>query len=123
MWFLLSDRREPQSVQCRQLSTIPFALLPVVTLRRIAASIVGFVSAPVAAAAKRAVGRTKSYEAAAAGPLLPKRRYPSLVTSGEAMHNKSIDTDPQQQEAASPLMLVVRSFLRCAAQPPQFVSL
>jgi hypothetical protein len=27
-------------------------------------------------------------------------------------HNLSIDTDPQQQEAASPLMLVVRSFLR-----------
>jgi hypothetical protein len=26
--------------------------------------------------------------------------------------NLSIDTDPQQQEAASPLMLVVRSFLR-----------
>jgi hypothetical protein len=29
------------------------------------------------------------------------------------MHsNLSIDTDPQQQEAASPQMLVVRSFLR-----------
>jgi hypothetical protein len=27
-------------------------------------------------------------------------------------HNLSIDTDPQQQEAAPPLMLVVRSFLR-----------
>jgi hypothetical protein len=27
-------------------------------------------------------------------------------------HNLSIDTDPQQQKAASPLMLVVRSFLR-----------
>ena len=27
-------------------------------------------------------------------------------------YNLSIDTDPQQQEAASPLMLVVRSFLR-----------
>jgi hypothetical protein len=27
-------------------------------------------------------------------------------------HNMSIDADPQQQEAASPLMLVVRSFLR-----------
>jgi hypothetical protein len=26
--------------------------------------------------------------------------------------NMSIDTDPQQQEAASPQMLVVRSFLR-----------
>jgi hypothetical protein len=26
--------------------------------------------------------------------------------------NLSIDTDPQQQEAASPQMLVVRSFLR-----------
>jgi hypothetical protein len=29
--------------------------------------------------------------------------------------NLSIDTDPQQQEAASPQMLVVRSFLRYAA--------
>jgi len=29
-----------------------------------------------------------------------------------SMHNLSIDTDPQQQEAASPQMLVVRSFLR-----------
>jgi hypothetical protein len=28
------------------------------------------------------------------------------------MANLSIDADPQQQEAASPLMLVVRSFLR-----------
>jgi hypothetical protein len=26
--------------------------------------------------------------------------------------NLSIDTDPQQQKAAAPLMLVVRSFLR-----------
>src|SRR5438105_5020142 len=31
------------------------------------------------------------------------------------MSNLSIDTDPQQQEAASPLMLVVRSFLRTVA--------
>jgi hypothetical protein len=30
----------------------------------------------------------------------------------EQMANLSIDTDPQQQEAASPLVLVVRSFLR-----------
>lgn len=29
--------------------------------------------------------------------------------------NLSIDTDPQQQEAAPPLMLVVRSFLRYAS--------
>jgi hypothetical protein len=29
-----------------------------------------------------------------------------------ATYNLSIDTDPQQQEAASPQMLVVRSFLR-----------
>jgi hypothetical protein len=29
--------------------------------------------------------------------------------------NLSIDADPQQQEAAPPLMLVVRSFLRYAA--------
>jgi hypothetical protein len=29
-----------------------------------------------------------------------------------ASHNMSIDADPQQQEAASPQMLVVRSFLR-----------
>jgi hypothetical protein len=27
-------------------------------------------------------------------------------------HNMSIDADPQQQEAASPLVLVVRSFSR-----------
>jgi hypothetical protein len=27
-------------------------------------------------------------------------------------HNMSIDADPQQQEAASPRVLVVRSFLR-----------
>jgi hypothetical protein len=34
-------------------------------------------------------------------------------TQGAAVPlNMSIDTDPQQQEAASPLMLVVRSFLR-----------
>ncbi len=30
-------------------------------------------------------------------------------------HNISIDTDPQQQAAASPLVLVVRSFLRYAS--------
>jgi hypothetical protein len=30
-------------------------------------------------------------------------------------HNMSIDADPQQQEAASPQVLVVRSFLRYAA--------
>jgi len=30
-------------------------------------------------------------------------------------HNISIDTDPQQQEAASPHVLVVRSFLRYTA--------
>src|SRR6266498_1092872 len=29
-----------------------------------------------------------------------------------AAHNRSIDTDPQQQKAASPQVLVVRSFLR-----------
>jgi hypothetical protein len=33
----------------------------------------------------------------------------------KAMDNLSIDADPQQQEAASPLMLVVRSFLRYPA--------
>ena len=32
--------------------------------------------------------------------------------SSEMTANKSLDTDPQQQEAASPRMLVVRSFLR-----------
>ena len=31
------------------------------------------------------------------------------------LDNLSIDADPQQQEAASPRMLVVRSFLRYAA--------
>ena len=34
------------------------------------------------------------------------------------MFNISIDTDPQQQEAASPRMLVVRSFLRQTATQP-----
>jgi hypothetical protein len=29
-----------------------------------------------------------------------------------SLSNLSIDSDPQQQEAASPLVLVVRSFLR-----------
>jgi len=32
--------------------------------------------------------------------------------SHAVMSNLSIDADPQQQEAASPLMLVGRSFLR-----------
>jgi hypothetical protein len=32
-----------------------------------------------------------------------------------ARFNMSIDTDPQQQEAASPQVLVVRSFLRYSA--------
>jgi hypothetical protein len=31
-------------------------------------------------------------------------------------HNMSMDTDPQQQEAASPLVLVIRSFLRYAVE-------
>jgi hypothetical protein len=31
------------------------------------------------------------------------------------LHNISIDSDPQHQEAASPLLLVVRSFLRYPA--------
>jgi len=115
---VVSAFRSPRTAvgsSARRISSIPFAWLLVGTLRCIAASIVGFMSAPVAAAATRAVRRTESYEAGAAVPLLPKRRYPSIVTSGEAMHNKPIDTDPQQQEAASPLMLVVRSFLRYVA--------
>jgi hypothetical protein len=33
-------------------------------------------------------------------------------TETSIRYNMSIDTDPQQQEAASPLMLVIRSFLR-----------
>jgi hypothetical protein len=32
------------------------------------------------------------------------------MVGGAAMLNLSIDTDPQQQEAVSPLVLVVRSF-------------
>jgi uncharacterized protein YecT (DUF1311 family) len=42
------------------------------------------------------------------------RRGTSLLPSlgASIRSNLSIDTDPQQQEAASPLMLVVRSFLR-----------
>jgi len=35
-----------------------------------------------------------------------------LESSGWQRSNLSIDTDPQQQEAASPPVLVVRSFLR-----------
>jgi hypothetical protein len=35
-----------------------------------------------------------------------------LALASTASYNKSIDTDPQQQEAASPQVLVVRSFLR-----------
>jgi hypothetical protein len=46
-------------------------------------------------------------------PLEPWRRYPCRhYFWGGRMHNKSIDTDPQQQEAASPQVLVVRSSLR-----------
>lgn len=42
--------------------------------------------------------------------------YRQACTRGGAMTgNKSIDTDPQPQEAASPRMLVVRSFLRLVA--------
>ena len=37
---------------------------------------------------------------------------PRLAESDDVTDNMSIDTDPQQQAAASPLMLVVRSFLR-----------
>jgi hypothetical protein len=44
-----------------------------------------FMSALVATAAARAVGRRKSYEAGAAVPLRSKRRYPCVVTSGEAI--------------------------------------
>jgi hypothetical protein len=40
--------------------------------------------------------------------LTPKFRR----AAGGSQANKSIDTDPQQQEAASPQVLVVRSFLR-----------
>ena len=34
------------------------------------------------------------------------------IGSRTMMDNMSIDTDPQQQEAASPQVLVARSFLR-----------
>jgi hypothetical protein len=37
---------------------------------------------------------------------------PYLVPSQPPRLNMSIDADPQQQEAASPLVLVVRSSLR-----------
>jgi hypothetical protein len=37
-------------------------------------------------------------------------------------YNLSIDADPQQQEAAPPLVLVVRSFLRYTARKPAAVS-
>jgi hypothetical protein len=36
----------------------------------------------------------------------------SATKSAKTTRTLSIDTDPQQQEAASPLMLVVRTFLR-----------
>ena len=35
-----------------------------------------------------------------------------MIRSVPVQPNLSIDADPQQQEAASPLVLVVRSFLR-----------
>ena len=35
-----------------------------------------------------------------------------ISTCSDMPLNMPIDTDPQQQEAASPLVLVVRSFLR-----------
>ena len=40
------------------------------------------------------------------------RRMNRIVKQRRASPNLSIDADPQQQTAASPLMLVVRSFLR-----------
>ena len=43
------------------------------------------------------------------------RQIMSMCAKAILPHNMSIDTDPQQQEAASPLMLVVRSFLRYLA--------
>jgi hypothetical protein len=46
-------------------------------------------------------------------PLL-RYRAPSSLRANVSL-NLSIDTDPQQQAAASPLMLVVRSFLRYMA--------
>jgi hypothetical protein len=46
--------------------------------------------------------------------LLVGRQYlcGTLSEVHQMTHNLSIDADPQQQEAASPQMLVVRSFLR-----------
>ena len=40
---------------------------------------------------------------------------PQTFAAAEKRFNMSIDADPQQQEAASPQVLVVRSFLRWAS--------
>ncbi len=50
-----------------------------------------------------------------AGSILPVSggfRKEWRLALSKACHNQAIDTDPQQQAAASPLVLVVRSFLR-----------
>jgi hypothetical protein len=44
------------------------------------------------------------------------RQYHLTVKSKRSWHNKSIDTDPHLQEAASPQKVVVRSFLRYVAR-------
>jgi hypothetical protein len=73
-----------------------------------------FELASVATAATRTAGRRNSDEASVAVPFGSERQYPSVVTSGQALHNKSIDTDAQQK-AASPQVLARRSFSRYAS--------
>jgi hypothetical protein len=48
----------------------------------------------------------------AASGAMPPFPCPHRRGSTAATHNKSIDADPQQQDAAPPRVLVVRSFLR-----------
>jgi len=98
--------------KCRRLSSIPFASLLVATLRRIAASIVGSCRRQLQQPPHAPSGAENHTKQA---PLFPFGRNAGILTSsllGRPLHNKPIDTDPQQQEAASPLVLVVRSSSR-----------
>jgi acetyl-CoA acetyltransferase len=67
--------------------------------------------AKVCAAGSSAVSRAVASKAGTA-TLLGARQYHLTVKSKWPWHNKSIDTDPCLQKAASPQMAVVRSFLR-----------
>ena len=54
----------------------------------------------------------------AASEAMPPFSCPHCSSSTTASHNMSIDADPQQQEAAPPLVLVVRSSSRSTATGP-----